>query len=54
MAREIVTSENRDEYIAKKMAEKAGKSVEDKEDELKSLALGFSLSFGLTGVDFSF
>jgi predicted GNAT family N-acyltransferase len=38
MAREIVTSENRDEYIAKKMAEKAGKSVEDKEDELKSLA----------------
>jgi len=37
MTREIVTSENREEYIAQKLAEKSGKSLEQK-DDLKSLS----------------
>lgn len=33
MAREVVTSENREQYIFKKLAEKAGKKAEKKEEQ---------------------
>jgi len=35
MAREIVTSENREEYLEKKMAEKSGKKVKKKPEVKK-------------------
>ena len=39
MPREIVTSENRDEYMEKKMAEKAGKKpMSDEEMDMKARA----------------
>jgi len=45
MARDIVTSENRDEYIAKKLAEKSGKRID--EDELKILAGRYQKEHGI-------
>jgi predicted GNAT family N-acyltransferase len=45
MPREIVTSENRDEYIAKKMAEKSGKSND--QDELKILSEKYQKDHGI-------
>jgi hypothetical protein len=38
MPREIVTSENREEYMEKKLAEKAGKKMSDEEMDMKARA----------------
>jgi predicted GNAT family N-acyltransferase len=47
MARDIVTSENREEYIEKKLAEKLNKPVEEKKDDLKALAEKYQKDHGI-------
>ena len=47
MAREIVTSENRDEYIEKKLSQKLNKPTEEKEDGLKTLTEKYQKEHGI-------